>query len=137
MKFTYHILLFLLIISCDTKEEIDLQKMNGYWEITAVTLKNGEKKEYRVNKVIDFFEIKEINGKRSKVSPKFDGSYTYNGLTENFRIVKSSDSIVFNYITPYDSWTERIMQIQDSILEIKTRDGKLYRYKRHIPFSLK
>lgn len=139
MKNTITILLFgLLLVSC--KQSItdkDINKINGYWEIKKVVLKDGENKDYKVNETIDFFEVKGNNGFRQKVMPQLDGTYKTNNIKERISISNENGSYFVNYSTVYGKWKEEIIEIKDSTLVLKNKDELEYNYKRYQPFSLK
>ena len=66
-------LLGILLYSCKQNvTEQDINKINGYWEIKKVVLKDGEKKDYKVNETIDYFQLKDSKGFRQKVMPQLD-----------------------------------------------------------------
>lgn len=129
---------FLTLISCqsDVKSE-DIQKLNGYWGIQQVGLPNGEKKEYKVNETIDYFELKGTAGFRQKVMPQFDGKFKTNGISEAVKIIKKDDLFYIEYNTSYGKWKEQILSIEDSILILKNQEKIEYIYKRFKPFSFK
>lgn len=129
---------FLTLISCNQKnKQEDLPKINGYWEIEKVLLPDGEKKEYKVNESIDYFELKDKKGFRKKVYPQLDGKYLINNVKENIVISDSSGIFFVNYTTAYSKWKEQIITLKDSILVLKNPDKLEYHYKRQTPFSLK
>lgn len=138
MKKISVLIVCLVLISChsNVKEE-DLTKLNGYWEIKQVDLPNGEKKEYKVNETIDFFELTNKQGFRQKVMPQFDGTYKTNGLKESIKVFKTDDTYFIEGKTEYGKWNEEIISIEDSTLVLKNKDKLEYTYKRFKPFSLK
>lgn len=139
MKKTTIILCFsLLLVSCKQAiKEKDIIKLNGYWEIQKVKLPSGEKKEYKVNETIDFFEIKNNKGFRQKVMPQLDGRYLTNDIKETIQISNEEGDFFINYTTSYGKWKEEIVELRDSALVLKNKDNIEYHYKRQIPFSVK
>lgn len=139
MKNTITILLFgLLLVSC--KQSItdqDIAKINGYWEIQKVILKDGDKKDYKVNETIDYFELKNNKGFRQKVMPQFDGTFRTNDIKETISVNKEDNIFYINYVTTYGKWKEEIIEIHDSVLVLKNKDELEYHYKKFKPFSLK
>ncbi|MGL2964829.1 hypothetical protein ACSVH2_13485 [Flavobacterium sp. RSB2_4_14] len=128
----------IVLISCqsDVKKE-DLTKLNGYWEIKQVKLADSEKKDYKVNETIDFFELKDNIGYRQKVMPQFDGTYRTNGIKENIKIIEKEKTFFIEYKTSYGKWQEEILEIADSTLVLKNKANLEYTYKKYKPFSLK
>ncbi len=127
-----------LVISChsNVKKE-DLTKLNGYWEIMSVVQANGEKKDYKINETIDYFETKNNSGYRQKVMPQFDGKYKTNGIKENIKIISKDKEFYIEYSTLYGKWQEQILEVKDSTLVLENKDKLQYQYKRFTPFSLK
>ena len=131
-------ILGLLLVSCKQEiKENDINKINGYWEIEKVILKDGEKKDYKINETIDYFQLKDKKGFRQKVMPQLDGTYKTNDLKETISISSENGSYYVNYTTSYGKWKEEIIEIQDSVLVLKNEDELEYNYKRYEPFSIK
>lgn len=129
----------LFLTSCQEKkaETIDVNLLNGYWEIENVSLGDGTLKEYKMNETIDFITVKNDSGFRKKVKPQFDGSYLINDVDEKFTIVKSPEGTFIHYKTDYDEWKEKVESVTNEQL-ILVNDQKLtYQYKRPIPFTVK
>jgi len=128
----------LLLVSCNQSiTDEDIAKLNGYWEIKKVILKDGEKKDYKINETIDYFQLKDKKGFRQKVMPQLDGTYKTNNLKETISISSENGTYFVNYSTSYGKWKEEIIEIQDSVLVLKNKDDLEYNYKRYKPFSLK
>lgn len=135
------ILLFILglvLASCrqDIKDS-DIAKLNGYWEIEKVILKDGEKKEYNVNPTVDFFEVKDKKGFRQKVMPQLDGKYQTNGIREAITISETDGKTYIHYATDYGKWKEEILSLEDSSMVVRNEADIEYQYKKYVPFSLK
>lgn len=96
---------------------------------------DGEKKEFNINLVVDYIEINGDKGTRTKVSPKFDGSFTTNGVAENFTLKIEEDSLRMYYKTPFDEWKETVIEAKDSTLTVKNRDNKIYIYSKFKKFD--
>ena len=131
---------FIAVLLSSCKQNVttaDIAKINGYWEIEKAILPGGEKKDYKINEAIDYFEIKDKKGFRKKVYPQLDGKYLVNDLQENVSISDSSGIYFVNYKTDYAKWKEQIIEIHDSILVLKNKANLEYHYKKPIPFSLK
>jgi hypothetical protein len=138
------LLLGTLLISCNQDiTDKDISKINGYWEIKKVVLKDGEKKDYKINETIDYFQLRQAQsdkkwkGFRQKVMPQLDGTYKTNNLKEEISLSNENGSYFVNYSTSYGKWKEEIIEIQDSVLVLKNKDDLEYNYKRYKPFSLK
>ena len=131
-------ILFLLVfaISCEKPNpEAQKQNLSGYWEIKSVKMPDGEKKEFDINTVVDYIELNGDSGTRTKVSPKFDGTFTTNGVSENFTLKIEEDSLRMYYKTQFDAWKETVIEAKDSTLTVKNRDNKIYNYSKFKKFD--
>jgi hypothetical protein len=130
--------LLLIAISCEKPNPETLrQNLSGYWEIKTVKMPDGEKKEFNINTIIDYIEINGDNGTRTKVSPKFDGTFTTNGVSENFTLKIEDDSLQMYYKTHFDEWKETVIEAKDSTISVINRDNKIYTYSKFKKFELK
>ena len=138
MKRIISIFTFLLLVSCQSEiKKEDLSKLNGYWEIKEVSMPSGEKKDYKVNETIDYFQVKNDVGFRQKVMPRFDGKFGTNDIKEEIKIIEKDAHFFIEFKTNYGKWQEELITIKDSTLILKNKEELIYEYKRHIPFSLK
>ncbi|MDP2687951.1 MAG: hypothetical protein Q8O62_12060 [Aequorivita sp.] len=136
-KITY-LLFSLLVVSCDKPNpEEQKQNLSGYWEIKTVEMPNGEKKEFNINTVVDYIEMKGDSGSRTKLTPKFDGTFNTNGISEDFTLKIEEDSLRMYYKTPFDEWKETVIKAKDSTLTVKNRDNKIYTYNKFRKFDFK
>lgn len=128
-----------LFVSCQEKkiEKIDVNLLNGYWEIQEVTMADGSKKEYKMNETIDFFEIKENNGFRKKVTPQVDGTYLVNDLDEKIKVDQTAEGTFISYKTVYATWKEKILTLSKDQLILENKQNIKYQYKKPIPFTVK
>ncbi|CAM3507299.1 lipocalin family protein [Aequorivita lipolytica] len=134
-KITY-LLFALFIISCKKPNpEEQKQNLSGYWEIKTVEMADGEKKKFSVNTIVDYLEVKGDSGSRTKVSPKFDGTFTTNGVSEDFILKIEEDSLRMYYKSPFDEWKETVIEAKDSSLTVKNRDNKIYTYSKFKKFD--
>ncbi|TKD62467.1 hypothetical protein [Flavobacterium sp. ASW18X] len=138
MKYWIVIGLLLGILSCTDKSiaETDLHLLNGYWEITTVEFADGTKKEYTVNTTIDFIQLNQFKGIKSKVQPKLDGTYTSTKDVEPFSILKKDDEFLLQYKNGLNQWTEQLKQLDSLNFSIKDKEGITYTYKRYEPINI-
>ncbi|SCX79231.1 hypothetical protein [Flavobacterium caeni] len=133
--------LFLCVVgvlgSCGKKVEMaDVPKMNGYWEIQKVVLPDGSEKDYKINPVFDYFEIKDGRGIRKKVMPQFNGKYLVNDLSEAVKVVAKGQKIYLAYTTPYAKWQEELVSLTDSTMVVANEEEKEYHYKKTAALDL-
>ena len=128
--------LAVFFISCGKQHpSIQKRKLAGYWSIESVTSPDGNKKDFAINAIIDYVALTGEKGVRTKVGPKFDGSFTNNGNSETFTLAIENDSLRLYYSTPFDNWKETVFMATDSILKIINRDSKIYTYKKFRKFT--
>lgn len=124
-------ILSIFFISCEKPNpEAQKQNLSGYWEIKTVEMPSGMKKEFDLNMIVDYIEIKGDSGTRTKVSPKYDGTYTTNGTIENFTLKIEDDSLRMYYKTPFDEWKETVIEAKDNVLTVINRDNKIFSYSQ-------
>ncbi|MCZ4320145.1 lipocalin family protein [Aequorivita viscosa] len=134
-KFTF-LIIAMFFLSCEKPNpEAQKQNLSGYWEIKTVKMPDGEKKEFNLSTVVDFIEVKGDSGVRTKVSPKFDGSFITNGVSEKFTLKVEEDSLRMYYKTPFDAWKETVISAKDSTLTVVNRDNKIYTYSKFKKFE--
>ncbi len=135
---TSHFFLYILFIfslwlySCNEEKEqnIDIQKINGYWEIIQAQNPYGKNVIYNINTQIDYFEIKDSLGFRKKLKPSLNGTYTTSKAVERFSWYEKDDTLRLKYKTPLDEWEVAILRLNDSLLLIKNKNDFLYTYKK-------
>lgn len=131
------LILTIVLFSCEKPNpEEQKQHLSGYWEINTVEMPDGEVKNFGVNTIIDYIEINGDSGTRTKVSPKFDGTFNTNGVTEDFTLNIEENQLIMHYKTSFDEWKETVVEAKDSILVLKNRDNKTYTYNRFKKFDI-
>ncbi|WP_271392890.1 lipocalin-like domain-containing protein [Aequorivita sinensis] len=131
------LILTIVLFSCEKPNpEEQKQHLSGYWEINTVEMPDGEVKNFGVNTIIDYIEINGDSGTRTKVSPKFDGTFNTNGVTEDFTLNIKENQLIMHYKTSFDEWKETVVEAKDSTLVLKNRDNKTYTYNRFKKFDI-
>lgn len=124
----------LLAISCSKPISAEeLKNLNGYWEINEVKTSDGDTKEFQSNNNVDFFELKDLKGTRTKVVPQFDGKNASNGIKEQFTVLDSANATYLKYATDYAKWTEKVDKLTKDELVIINQNDIKYTYKRFTP----
>jgi len=130
------IFVFLSFLSCKKDFASMTDHLNGYWEIEKAVLEGGEEKVFDINMWIDYIEVENNQGFRSKVQPSFDGKFTSSQVIERFEVRIENDSLHLYYTTDFDQWKETVLQAENDKLLIINTDKKLYYYKRYQPLQL-
>ena len=129
--------LTLIFVSCSKPiSSEELIHLNGYWEISEVQTSEGDKKEFQSNNNVDFFELKDKQGVRSKVVPQLDGSTQSNNIKEHFTVVDSANATYLKYATDYAKWSEKIDKLTTEELIIINENNIKYTYKRFTPITI-
>jgi hypothetical protein len=137
MKFKSLGILLIVLTFFSCSNTIEIEHLNGYWEIEKVKLANGETKEYTVNLTVDYFKVENNNsGYRKKVQPKFDGTYTTTNDAENFTINTDNKNTLLLYKNSLSEWQETITKLTTNKLVIVNTDNNTYFYKRYIPIDI-
>ena len=123
------IILLFFIISCNKQINIDL--INGYWEIVSVSKNNEFIKEYPFSNAVDFFIIDSLNnGYRKKIKPKINGSFEITLHEIPISIKNSNNFYEIKYYSTGNQYTETISKLDQNRLVIKNSEGIIFSYKR-------
>ena len=130
INFVIIILYGLFFYSCN--ESKNLQYLNGYWEISSVSIEGKEVKNYPFSGTIDYFILGENNGYRKKVKPKIDGSFDVTMHEIEFKIEMKKNDIYLVY-GKGKNFVESIVKLDSTKMILKNMDGFFYDYKRFFP----
>ena len=123
------IILFFFIISCE--KQINLDLINGYWEIVSVSKNNEFIKEYPFSNAVDFFIIDSLNnGYRKKIKPKINGSFEITLHEIPISIKNNNNSYEIKYFSAGNQYVETINRLDKNRLIIKNSEGIIFSYKR-------
>ena len=121
--------LAIIFISCSSPEKVQIDRLDGYWEIEFI-YQDGEKFIPKVSKIIfDHYQIQYPKGYLNKVTLELNDSfYTSKDMTF-FEIEKRNAKYYINYKSRWDEWKSKInfLDSQKLILEIGNRT---FHYKR-------
>ena len=125
------LVLLVLISTCfGCSQKVDISKintLNGYWQITKAVNTNGDKKDYPINEVYDYYEIKAKNGFHKKVNWQPDGTFLVNNLADKIKITENLEGVFIQFASKFGKHTERIESISEKELVLETPDkAKLY-----------
>ncbi|RSK39247.1 hypothetical protein [Mangrovimonas spongiae] len=137
MKYFIALLSCLFVMSCSQNKNI--QDLNGYWEIEEVIMPDGTKKAYNFNTTVDFIELtSDSTGFRKKLKPNFNGTYETSNVVieETFVVKKENDSLNLYYKTPYSSWKETILLLDEEALQVINKNQIIYTYKPYQPIKI-
>ena len=130
INFVIIILYGLFFYSCN--ESKNLQYLNGYWEISSVSIEGKEVKNYPFSGTIDYFSLDENKGYRKKVKPKIDGSFDVTMHEIEFKIEMKKNDIYLVY-GKGKNFVESIVKLDSTKMILKNMDGFFYEYKKFFP----
>ena len=121
--------LAIIFISCSSPEKVQIDRLDGYWEIEFI-YQNGEKFIPKVSKIIfDHYQIQYPKGYLNKVTLEQNDSFNTSKDMTFFEIEKKNAKYYINYKSRWDEWKSKInfLDSQKLILEIGNRT---FHYKR-------
>jgi len=133
------VLVLLILSACGNEDQhsgqIDIQQLNGYWEIVQAQNPYGKSVIYSINSTVDYIELKDSLGFRKKLSQTIGGKMKTSQDLEKFKVIVENDTVKLAYNTLYSNWKEAVLRLNDSLLLIKNDKDFLYTYKRFEPVS--
>ncbi|MFD0964019.1 hypothetical protein [Pseudofulvibacter geojedonensis] len=127
------IVLSFLLNSCNHKnKEIDLEQLNGYWEIETVETTDQKVRQYNINTTVEYFYLdSNFKGYRKKATADISGKYRSNNRKDSITI-KDEDGVFFlKTNTQIHSQKEKILELTQEKLLLENETGNKYFYKRH------
>ena len=136
MKY-YSLLLLILLTGCgETVTKDSLKLLNGYWEITEVTLANKQQKIYKINPTVDYIEVSNLKGFKKKVHPKLDGTFNASDDAEPFTIIEKEGLFIFTYKNDFSEWEEELTSLDKDTFTVVNQEDITYTYKRYEPINI-
>ncbi|SNQ41896.1 MULTISPECIES: hypothetical protein [Cellulophaga] len=139
MKKLAIICLTILFIACSNSSTVkkeDIHLLNGYWEITQVFFADGSSKEYKASPIIDFFEINNQKGFRTKVQPKIGGTFTTNKDVDKVTITQKQSTFTITYSNNLTEREEELLSLSKNSFTVKDTEQITYVYKRYQPIQI-
>ena len=131
MRKSIFLFLFFLIISCSNNNNLaSINAINGYWQINKVIDLDGNKKEYPINEVYDFFEIKNKIGFHKKVVWQPTGKFLVNDLQENIKINVVKDDVILDFSSRFGKHSDMLESISDQEMVLVSKENVKYYYTK-------
>jgi len=129
--------IILFFISCaNSVSKENLHQLNGYWEIASVEFPDGQKKTYTVNPTVDYIEVKNMQGFKKKMQPKFDGTYNTSNDAEPFTIIEKEGVFLISHKNNLSVWEEQLTKLEKDFFSVVNEDNITYSYKRYEPINI-
>ncbi|MEH6657153.1 hypothetical protein [Leeuwenhoekiella marinoflava] len=124
-------ILALALFGCaENNPKEQLKNLNGYWEIKSVDSPFGNDRAYKFNERVDYIELQDSIGFRTKVLPRIDGTFVNSDTKETIIARIINDSLRLNYSTPFDKWIETVLKADGNELQVKNNRGMIYTYSK-------
>lgn len=104
--------------------------INGYWQISKVTDEDGNKKEYPINEVYDYFEIKSNTGFHKKVQWQPDGTFLVNDLQETVKVITANEEVLLDFSSKYGKHSENVESLSQDEMVLVSKDQIRFVYKK-------
>ena len=124
--------------SCEqAKTSYDLNKLQGYWEISSVEKQGQLVKQYQISPIIDYWQFNaDSSGFRKKVMPNLEGKIVITQHQMPFTLTLKEDHVQVAYDDNGNRYVEQIITLEDSLLVITNSEFIEYTYKRYKPIDL-
>jgi Lipocalin-like domain len=130
-----YILIFIIIVISSCSQKVDLASIdliNGYWQIKKVVNANGDKKEYKINEIYDYFEVKRNNGFHKKVKWQPSGAFLVNNAQDSVKITNIDNKIHLNFVTKFGKHKEELESISDKEMVLVSEIQTAFYYEKVI-----
>jgi len=133
MKYFFS-LCFLILISCSGK--VNLQDLNGYWDVVKVESTEKKVTQFGANTTIDYYFLgKDNTGYRKKMMPDFSGTYKSNNIKDKISITEKGGNFTIFTETTLNNWEDTILELTSEKLVLRNEIGTLFYYKKHQKFN--
>lgn len=137
----YIVIGFIMIVwlqSCQQSQSAyDLNKLQGYWQISSVKKQGELVTQYQVSLIIDYWQLNEdSSGFRKKVMPNLEGKFVITQHQMPFTVRPKKDHVQVAYDDNGNNYVEQIITLEDSLLVITNSEFMEYTYKRYKPLDL-
>ncbi len=126
-------LLIIIYIFIGCSKKVDLAKIdtiNGYWQINKVEDENGNKKEYPINEVYDFYKLKNTTGIHKKVTWQLDNTFLVNDLEDKVSIFEKKEKIYISFTSKYGNHIEELKSLSEEEMILISTEKIKYFYNK-------
>ena len=129
MKKGILLLVFAVLFSCQKNSKLELNQLNGYWEIDFVQQENETFQSKQSNPLYDFYSMKNGKGIYKKVAHQLDGSFVTTESNIPFEIKKDNGTFKIQFDSPWNVWQKTIKKLDSQKLVLFHQD-RSFHYKR-------
>ena len=107
---------FLMLLGCQAEPTIELDQIDGYWQIEFVQQENETFKSKQSSILYDFYSTKNNKGLYKKVAPQIDGGFKTSKSAVSFQILKDNEDFVLQFTSPWNKWVKKIKHLDSKKL---------------------
>ena len=134
-RFLSWFLCLFITFQCERPKNVQLSYLNGYWEIDFIQQEKETFYPKSVTPLYDFYYIKDSTGFLNKAAPNRHGKYEVSKDRIPFKIVYENNIPYLRFDSRWDSWDEKISQLDSTKLILEHNDRK-YHYKRPLTITI-
>lgn len=143
MRFISFLFLISVFTNCSQKPVINLNNLNGYWEIDRVVISNesqklgqDSEKNYNFNRSVEYFVTKDSLGFRTKVTPGINSKFKTNGQKLKYKISYKEGKYIVTYHTPTSKWSDELIEASAKQICFANQRGDRYYYRKYTPITI-
>ena len=118
-----------MLLGCKVEPIVELDQINGYWQIEFVQQENEPFKSNQLNLLYDFYSMKNNQGIYKKVAPQIDGSFQTSESAISFEIIRDDGNFIIQFTTLWNTWIKIIKHL-DSERLVLFHEQRSFHYKR-------
>ena len=107
---------FLMLLGCQAEPIVELNQIDGYWQIEFVQQENEIFKSKQSSVLYDFYSIKNSKGYYKKVAPQIDGGFKTSKSAVSFQILKDNEDFFLQFTSPWNKWIKKIKHLDSEKL---------------------
>lgn len=136
MKLFFALFIFFVFLDCQGEPTIDLEQLNGYWQIEFVQQENEIFKSKQSNVMYDHYSIDNKKGIYKKVAPQIDGSYKTSESAITFEILKTKGDFILQFTSPWNTWIKTIKHLDSEKLILFHQERNFHYKKPSINYTI-
>jgi len=119
----------LLTLGCQNKAPVDVNQLQGYWEIDFVQQEEEVFKNTPSQPLYDFYSLKNGKGLYKKVAPLVDGRFQTSQSSIPFEIIEENATFKIQFNSRWNTWQKTIKKLDTQQLILYHQERNFY-YKR-------
>ena len=121
----------LMLLGCQVLPTVELDQIDGYWEIQLVQQQNETFKSKQTNLLYDFYSTENNIGIYKKVAPQIDGSFQTSKSAVSFEIIKDNGDFMLQFSSPWNTWVKKVKHL-DSEKLVLFNEERSFHYRRPV-----